>query len=297
VKDDQAPVRKVIIRRGHGGGHHGGAWKVAYADFVTTMMALFIVLWIVGQGASVREAIAKYFRDPGVFRQGGKTSLAPGGEGVLPEDHATGEATPVSASEREERDLREAAKEMRRLLEQTALASQMREQVTIDVVSEGLRIELTERETGPFFKVGSSFVLDAMRSILTALVPALERLPNHITVEGHTDSRQYSASRTYSNWELSADRANAARRVLEGAGLAPGRVDRIVGYADRLPIVRDAPLDARNRRIAVLVRREAVAASAERAGGEPGTSPAPQTGRAPERATATPGNHGKPGDR
>jgi chemotaxis protein MotB len=286
VKDDQAPVRKIIVKRVHGG-HHGGAWKVAYADFVTTMMALFIVLWIVGQGASVREAIAKYFRDPGVFRQGGKTSLAPGGEGILPEDHAPGDATPVSASEREERELREAAREMRRLLEQTALASQMRDQVTIDVVAEGLRIELTERETGPFFRVGSSFVLDAMRSVLTALVPALQPLPNHITVEGHTDSRQYSSSLTYSNWELSADRANAARRVLEGAGLPPGRVDRIVGYADRLPIVREDPMDARNRRIAIIVRREAIGAAASGASAPeagtlgPGTSSARPTGRAP----------------
>jgi chemotaxis protein MotB len=286
MKDDQAPVRRIIVRKAHGGGHHGGAWKVAYADFVTTMMALFIVLWIVGQGAAVRESIAKYFRDPGVFKSGGKTSLAPGGEGILPDDQSPGAATPVSPSEKEERDLRQAATEMRQLLAQSALATQMREQVTIDVVAEGLRVELTERETGPFFKVGSSLVLDPMRDALTALVPALNKLPNHITVEGHTDSRQYSFAINYSNWELSADRANAARRVLEAVGLPPGRVDRIVGHADRLPIVRGDSLDARNRRIALLVRREAPA------GG--GTSPAPQAGQAPERAAGTPGTPGNP---
>jgi len=272
MKDDQVPVRKVIIRRGHGGGHHGGAWKVAYADFVTTMMALFIVLWIVGQGASVREAIAKYFRDPGVFQHGGKESVVAGGAGILPDQQAPPQEG--SAASSEEKTLQDAAAEIRALLENSRIPYSLREQIKIEVTVEGLRIELAEREGSPFFQVGSAVVLDSVRPILRDLAVVLTRLPNHITVEGHSDSRTY-ASPVYTNWELSSDRANSARRLLEAAGLGGRRIDRVVGYADNLLSVPSDPLDPRNRRITIIVRRQAMVPAPAP---PPGTEPAHEAG-------------------
>jgi chemotaxis protein MotB len=142
----------------------------------------------------------------------------------------------------------------------------VRDQVRIEVTPEGLRVELMERDQSHFFHVGSALVIDSMRPVIENLVPVLAALPNHITVEGHTDSRKYSDRKNYSNWELSTDRANSARRVLEGGGLQPGRVDRVVGHADRLLLVAGDPLHSSNRRITILVRRRGKA--------EAGTDPA-----------------------
>jgi chemotaxis protein MotB len=127
---------------------------------------------------------------------------------------------------------------------------------------------MVERDGSPFFRVGSATILPTMKPILEQLAVVVGRLPNHITIEGHTDSRQYSDRLSYSNWELSADRTNAARKVMEAAGLAPGRIDRLVGHADRVLLVPDDPLDASNRRITIVVRREPHPAGA-------GTAPAP----------------------
>jgi chemotaxis protein MotB len=273
MKDDQAPVRKVIVKRGHGGGHHGGAWKVAYADFVTTMMALFIVLWIVGQGASVREAIAKYFRDPGVFEHGGRTTLAPGGAGVLPDEVPPPGEAPVTSLGREEKEFMEAADDIRKLLEASGLNHTVRDQIKIEVTVEGLRIELAEREGSLFFRLGSAVVLESTRPILASLAAVLGRLHNHITVEGHTDSHRY-ATRDYTNWELSADRANSARRILEASGLPPGQIDRVVGFSDNLPSIPGDRFDARNRRITIIVRRNPIPPAGAPAA--PGAHPAGQ---------------------
>jgi chemotaxis protein MotB len=264
-RDDQ-PVRRVIIKKGHGGGHHGGAWKVAYADFVTTMMALFIVLWIVGQGVATREAIAKYFRDPGVFDKGGADSLSPGHTGILPgqptpggpaEPSDTSAAGPTGGLDAaaEEAKLQKAAAQLKELMEHSGLFESLREQIRVEVTSEGLRIELMERDNSNFFKVGSAAVLDSARPVLTNLAEVLARLPNQITVEGHTDSRQYSIAKNYSNWELSTDRAHSARRILEASNLPPGRIDRVIGYADNLLIDPKDPFNASNRRITIIVRR------------------------------------------
>jgi chemotaxis protein MotB len=259
TKDDQ-PTRRIIVKKVHGGGHHGGAWKVAYADFVTTMMALFIVLWIVGQGVSTREAIAKYFRDPGLFKEGGATSLAPGGIGILAGQPVPGgPAAPAEPSETEaqaeEHTLQVAAAQLKELMEHSGLFESLKDQIRVDVTSEGLRIELTERDNSNFFRVGSALVLESVRPVLSNLAEVLASLPNQITVEGHTDSRQYSQARNYSNWELSTDRAHSARRILEAANLPPGRIDRVVGYADNLLTVPQDPFNASNRRITIIVRR------------------------------------------
>jgi chemotaxis protein MotB len=285
---DETPVRKVVIKKGHGGGHHGGAWKVAYADFVTTMMALFIVLWITGQSDSVKQAVARYFRHPSIFRSGDAGALMSGGAGIMPGD--TGEKGgevdhgPGGESDaaREERALQTAAVELKDQLASAALLATVRDQVEIHVTPEGLRVELIEREGSPFFKIGSAVVIPPMQPLLETLTKVFVTLPNHITVEGHTDSRQYSTSQQYGNWELSSDRANSARRIMETAGARPGQIDRVVGYADRVLRVPENPMNASNRRITLIVRRQA------QVGAAPALAPSPATA-APPSAGAHPG--------
>lgn len=251
MKGDQDPKPRIIIKKGHGGGHHGGAWKVAYADFVTTMMALFIVLWIIGQNSGTREAVAQYFKDPGTYKLKSAPSLVPGHAGLLPGQLPPGSADP----NKEEQTLQEAAAEFKKSLEASGLAEQLKTQVRIEVTREGLRIELIEKDNSPFFRVGSPAVLPSLRPVLENLVRVVAKMPNPITIEGHTDSRRYSNEEAYSNWELSADRTNSARRVMEGAGLTAGRIDRVVGHADRMPLIPDDKLNAMNRRITIIVRR------------------------------------------
>jgi chemotaxis protein MotB len=142
------------------------------------------------------------------------------------------------------------------MMERMGLLETLRDQIKIEITREGLRIELRERDNSPFFRLGSAAVLPEMKPILENLARVVGKLPNHITIEGHTDSRQYSNRDNYSNWELSTDRTNSARRVLEAAGLAPGRIDRLVGHADRLPLIPDDHLNAMNRRITIIVRRQ-----------------------------------------
>ena len=261
MSSDEPRVR-IIRKKGHGGGHHGGAWKVAYADFVTTMMALFIVLWIVGSNEAVRQGIAAYFKNPGIFKEGTAPMTLPDGAGLLPGSPAEAATPPkpeADAAEtiREEKKLQEAAGRIKEMINKKGGAFEaFREQIRIEVTPEGLRIELIERDTSPFFRVGSAVPILPLAPLLEGLQPIITTLPNNITVEGHTDSRQYSDRKNYSNWELSADRANSARRIIESAGLPPGRIDRVVGHADRLLLVPDDPLHSNNRRITLLVRRQ-----------------------------------------
>jgi chemotaxis protein MotB len=255
VRDE--PRVRIVIKKGHGGGHHGGAWKVAYADFVTTMMALFIVLWIVSQNDVVKEAIATYFKDPGAFKEGRAPLTTPGGSGLLPggrQDPQLFQA--AEAAEREERVLQEAAERIRQLTSEGAPFAELKDQIAVTVTPEGLRIELMERDGAPFFRIGSAVLIHPLKPLLENLQHILVTLPNGITVEGHTDGRQYAFRKDYTNWELSTDRAQAARRVMEEGGLPYGRVDRVVGHADRMLRVSDDPLHASNRRISLLVRRQ-----------------------------------------
>jgi len=248
---------RIIKKKGHGGGHHGGAWKVAYADFVTTMMALFIVLWIVGQNDAVKIAVAQYFKNPTILPGSKTTSLAPGGAGILPDEgRPPSEVASDNEGTSEERALQAAAARIKELTEKGGGFEDLREQIRIELTAEGLRIEMTERDGLPFFELGSATLIHPLKPLLEKLNAILANLPNPLTIEGHTDSRVYTQRKNYSNWELSVDRANSARRVLEGAGLPADRMDRVVGHADRLLLVPDNPLHASNRRITVLVRRQ-----------------------------------------
>jgi chemotaxis protein MotB len=248
----QQPV--IIIRKkGHGKhGHHGGAWKVAYADFVTAMMAFFLVMWIVGQSEDVKAGVAGYFRDPGAFAEGGR--------GVLPgaENGTTGGGQPMGMTDLEaaKSALEQAAEEIRRALAALPEFEDVKDQVEITLTDEGLRIELREAPDDGFFDSGSAAVKPSTVAMLKVIAAQLGALPNKVAVEGHTDSRPYSAeSGTYTNWELSADRANAARRILEDSGTQLGQIEAVRGFADTRLRKPDDPLDAGNRRISIVVRR------------------------------------------
>ena len=246
------PTGEVVYikKRGHARhGHHGGAWKVAYADFVTAMMAFFLVMWIVSQGPEVRAGVSAYFRDPTAFTQGGDGLLPGAGKGVVERSNAMSTEDATAALER-------AAEQLRQALASLPQFAKLADRIDISVTEEGLRIELREAPDDGFFASGSAVARPETVELLTVIGRELAKLTNQITIEGHTDSRPYAGTEaSYTNWELSADRANAARRVLAAAGIAASHLDGVRGYADTRLRIRDNPLNPGNRRISIIVRR------------------------------------------
>jgi chemotaxis protein MotB len=242
----------IIKKKKHGHhGHHGGAWKVAYADFVTAMMAFFLVMWIVGQSASVKGAVAMYFRDPGAFEAGRRGGVLPGAEMGI----TAGEQSPAVDTRDAIATLEHAAEELRRTLEGMPEFSNLKDRIQIELTPEGLRIELLEGANDGFFEVGSSGLKPDGIKLLVIIATQLGKLQNQVAIDGHTDSRPYVSTDAFSNWELSTDRANAARRVMQQSGLGPHQLEGVRGYADTRIRFRENPLDSRNRRISIVVRR------------------------------------------
>lgn len=254
-KDDQIIVVKRRKRGGHGG-HHGGAWKVAYADFVTAMMAFFLVMWLVSQDRSVKAAVAGYFRDPGIFDQQKSNGPIAGGDARIGPNQATKEPDPEPIQDQDREALERAAARIRSLLAASPDLKRLEKQIEIQVTREGLRIELLEGDEPTFFASGSAALAPGADRVLSLIARELARLKNTVALEGHTDSRPYVAATTggYSNWELSADRANAARHTMERGGLRIGQVKAIRGYADTVLRVAAEPLNPRNRRVSVVVQ-------------------------------------------
>jgi chemotaxis protein MotB len=218
--------------------HHGGAWKVAYADFVTAMMALFIVLWLMNSNAKVKEAVAGYFRDPA-------------GNGKLAGTDKAGTDKTVEISKDNMENLKH---ELEKAIRTLPKFQAMKNQISITVTAEGLRIELMETKAGMFFQSGSAKATDVGVGLLRLLSEELGKLPNRVLIEGHTDATPYVTNGTYTNWELSSDRANQARHVMQTAGLRNGQVFQVRGFADQeLRNVKD-PSDPANRRITVIVQ-------------------------------------------
>ncbi len=240
-------IRKLRSRKA---AHPHGAWKVAYADFVTSMMALFIVLWAAEQSPVIRSSIATYFRNPSALPAGREQSgLLPAGAGVvaLPAAGAVGDD--------DEEALAEAAVRIRAALDADEELRSLENQLRIEMTPEGLRIQLVERDDSLFFEIGSAQTKPTLTRLLGVVAQVVGALPNDIAVEGHTDTRQYSRyGHGYSNWELSADRANSARRVMEIGGLRERQIVRVVGLADHDLLVPNDPLDAQNRRVSIIVR-------------------------------------------
>ncbi|MDX2057386.1 MAG: flagellar motor protein MotB [Gemmatimonadales bacterium] len=249
AKDREQPI--IVVKKKVGGhGHHGGAWKVAFADFMTAMFALFLVLWLVNQSSDVKSAIAGYFQDPLGRADEFGSSIVPG------EGAQTQMARPLAPAQlidiRIDRMLR-LAEVIKEKLGRTPLLDSLKNHVEITLTEEGLRIELLEDSTAQFFQSGSAQVSDRGRQLLALIGRELAADSNQIQLEGHTDARPYTSAAGYTNWELSADRANTARRILGENGVPPQRVDQIRGLADRKLRYPEAPYDPRNRRVTILV--------------------------------------------
>jgi chemotaxis protein MotB len=244
----QEPVIIIKKKGRHGHGHHGGAWKVAYADFVTAMMAFFLVMWLVGQKQEVKASVASYFRDPGAFD---------GGQGVLPGVQSSAGVEPqVPSAADATAALERAAEDVRHALEALPQFQALSKRIEVAITEEGLRIELREAPDDGFFASGSAAMKGETVELLEVIAAELAKLPNRVAVEGHTDSAPYGAQNgQYTNWELSADRANAARRVLVGSGMKAAQVEAVRGYADTRLRTPETPLDPSNRRISIIVRR------------------------------------------
>jgi len=231
----------VIKKKGGHGGHHGGAWKVAYADFVTAMMSLFIVLWLMGSSEKVKKAVAGYFNDPkGTANLLGTTM--------------TGDGISVTTKTSDMKKLKEKLEEEIKAKKELEKLSK---QIEITITSEGLRIELIEGKNGTFYEIGSAKLSESGQVLLALLAAELKTLPNSLLIEGHTDATPYSKDNSYSNWDLSADRANSARRLMQQDGVRTDQVSQVRGYADQMLRVKDNPTDPSNRRISILVKNDA----------------------------------------
>ncbi len=249
----------IVIKKKKGGhGHHGGAWKVAYADFVTAMMALFMVLWLLSQtDESERETISEYFRT-GVL-SGGNGLTEGGGEGV---SMGNGEKKHSKASDENYR-LRNEAKKIKKTLEKamagnTALAK-LGQNVTVEVMRDGLLISILERnDDSLIFDLSSSSLKPALETILRELAPVLSSMPNTIRIDGHTDATPFPEKSGMTNWALSFQRADQARMVLEASGVKPEQISGVYARGSSDLLVEDNPLAPQNRRLTILAMREHV---------------------------------------
>jgi chemotaxis protein MotB len=238
----------VIKKKGGHGGHHGGAWKVAYADFVTALMSLFIVLWLMGQSDPVKKAVAGYFNDPRGTGSLLGTTMSGTGSG-------TG-AGAASAADQNQQKLEELKEKLEREIAERKDLQKLIKQIEITITPEGLRIELIEDKNGTFYQSGSARLSPSGQELLALLAAELKTLPNQLLIEGHTDAAQYSTDANYSNWELSADRANSARRLLQQDGVRSDQVTQVRGFADQMLRVKSNPYDPSNRRITILVKNQ-----------------------------------------
>ena len=232
------PDRIIIRKKAPHAGHHGGAWKVAYADFVTAMMALFIVLWLMNSSKQLQEAVGGYFKDPtGTSKMVGSDM------------HGSGENFFVR-----KQDMSKIKDELQARIRKISNFEKLSKQIELTITAEGLRIELLEDANGTFFDLGDATPSASGKELLTILAQEIGTLPNRVSIEGHTDSKPYQGDGLYSNWELSADRANAARRIMCSAGLRVDQVEQVRGFADQHLRNKDDPMDPANRRISLIVQ-------------------------------------------
>ena len=265
------PIVIVKKKAGHGG-HHGGAWKVAYADFVTAMMALFIVLWLLNASKQVQEAVGGYFKDPrGNAKMVGSNKN--GSDMIAP---------------LKKEDMSKLKEQLLQSIHHLDPLDKLKSQIEITTTPEGLRIELMEAAKGTFFESGSAEPTVALRDLLKVLSAELGKLPNNVSIEGHTDSMAYSGARKYDNWDLSADRANEARRLMQDYGIRSEQISQVRGFADRRPRLADNPEDPSNRRVSIIVQYQVVensevalpaSVTSQNAAPPVGQAPAPSAGQ------------------
>lgn len=253
-KNREAPIIIVKKKGGHSG-HHGGAWKVAFADFMTAMFALFLVLWIINQSTDIRSAIAGYFADPlGRANEYGSS--------IIPGDGAQ-TSSPRLRRQSEIVDMRKVvldrvAGDLEKKIEESPAFSSVRGLIEITMTEDGLRVELMEDSTGVFFETGNAHPTSRGETLLSLIGSELGRISYPVKIEGHTDAHPFRQGQAYTNWELSADRANAARRILTAAGLGGEQIREVNGLADRKPKDPGNPFAARNRRVTIMMLLEDV---------------------------------------
>jgi chemotaxis protein MotB len=267
MAENDNSVRPIVVKRPKKveGGHHGGSWKVAYADFVTAMMAFFLLLWILETtDFESKQAIASHFQSPSAVQGpgGASNSLidmggamdAPRGEGgEVQERNPQEEPSPTEESEQKQ-SLADLMARMREKIQQDESLREFEDQIVMEIDEEGLRVQVIDQSDRPMFTAGGDRLRYYAEDILEALGRTLSRVPFKLVVSGHTDAAPYSGSKEdYTNWELSADRANAARRALLAGGLPETHIERVTGLADSELYNQRYPLDPSNRRVSVLV--------------------------------------------
>ncbi|EON11902.1 flagellar motor protein MotB [Pandoraea sp. SD6-2] len=281
--------RPIIIKRRKAGGHghHGGAWKIAYADFMTAMMAFFLLMWLLSSVTSKElTGIAEYFRTPlkvaltggrnaadnnGVIPGGGADTTRTDGQKSRGDQAKSRQATTTELAERADAQrLRELKARLEKAIENNPTLKQFRKQLLIDVTTEGLRIQIVDDQNRPMFANASAQVQPYMRDILREIGKSLNDVPNRISLSGHTDATAYAqGDKSYSNWELSADRANASRRELIAGGLDSEKVLRVVGLASTVPLDHDDAYNPINRRISIIVLNRRAEQSFKHEGDQP----------------------------
>jgi chemotaxis protein MotB len=311
--DGKQPLIIKKVNKGHGGGH-GGAWKVAFADFVTAMMAFFLLLWLLGSTTKEQKgAISKYFQDPGgalVGDGGVNASLIELGEPKLPttqespevispgaiadseqEGPADEEAMQKKLEEEEQAQLEALKQEMMEMVESNMAFTDFKDQILIDITPEGLRIQIVDKDKRPMFDSGSAQMQYYSIAILQNLAKLIAQVPNRISITGHTDGTLFYDQPDYSNWELSADRANAARRALLKGGVTDKQIARVEGFSDSLLFNEQDANDPINRRIAIIVLKKKVddALKSHVLGdwAKPAAAAASDSAPAPDAATTT----------
>ncbi len=275
---DAKKLQPIIIKRIKKGGHavHGGAWKIAYADFVTAMMAFFLLMWLLGSTSEGdKKGIADYFQSPlkvallnggsgsgdssSVLKGGGQDLTRSSGQVKRGDVEAPRSTINLQALRHEQRvaeatKLQELSEQVESELKNNAKLAQFASQIKLDMTRDGLRIQIVDGQARPMFDSGSAVVKPYMRELLRAIGSVLLEVPNRLTMEGHTDATPFpGGDRGYSNWELSADRANASRRELVAGGLTEDRVLRVLGLASSQPFNRNDPVEPQNRRISIIV--------------------------------------------
>lgn len=305
MSDNEDEKQPIIIKKVKKveGGHHGGAWKVAYADFVTAMMAFFLLLWLLNVTTDEQKnAISNYF-DPAQPKIATNVSGAGGilgGTSLSTEGAMTQNTQPVQArrtqfqavnaedlsdqeleeeiERREEQRFAQAETELKQALEQNPDLQGLEKHLQIDQTPEGLRIQVVDREGEPMFALGSANMLDKTEQLLATVSRVVSKLPNKISIKGHTDAIPYRGDGSYTNWELSADRANASRQVLVENDIPRDRIFSVSGKAATEPLIQDDPRDPRNRRISIILMRDSIVRQSLRNSGiNPDEQPRPDS--------------------
>ena len=280
--DKQDELRPIIVKKikKGGGGHHGGAWKVAYADFVTAMMAFFLLLWLLNVTTKEqKEGIAEYF-DPnpritlsesGAGGMLGGLTVSPDGAMVsdvqqmaerqetnpsMQQQDISDEQLREEIKKREEENFKKAEAAIEQAVKDNPQLKELQKNLRMDMTPEGLRIQIIDSDGQPMFPSGSAQMYPRTETLLSKLADVIRKMPNEISVRGHTDGIPYSKGNAYGNWELSADRANASRRVLVRAGVPEDKVNNVLGKADRDHLIPEKPNDAQNRRISIILLRQ-----------------------------------------